>query len=267
MLDRTFDDLLGRHLTKPFSQFINTLRNKISDINELLDSPAALDQYPGRAYPFAFTRLFGPFGMTAARVGSPAAFGFDKLAPAATPAQYLLPRNGNIKVGRYGSFVWTETCVTTYLSWTYATPPGAAIPLNVEPFGTRNGDIWDTVVENNGGAMVMQNNRYVDDLLDGGAQADIPNIAYELGLYDKLRNRFLHDRDRLPFQLFAGQNFTNKKTAQGMRFDNNTELEPRLYINEVRPRTALSTDQAFNAARIKAYFVLTIKGRLEQQEP
>lgn len=271
MLDRQFNDLLGRHLTKPFSQYINTLRNKIADLNDLLNSPAALDQYPGRAIPFAFTRLYGPVGPTSPRRDSVGGVGFEGLAPVANSSQFVLPRNGNIKVGRFGSFVWCETQVTTYLSWTYASAPGAPeVPINVRSFGTLVGDIFDNVRENNGGAMVMQNNRFVNELYGSvipASNADTPNASYEWGFYDKLRGRFLHDNDRLPSQLFWGQNFANKKTAEGVRFDANTEIEPRLYVNEVRMREVLSTNQAYNAAQVRVYVVLTLKGRLEQQEP
>lgn len=243
-----FNDLLGRHLTKPFSQYINTLRNKISDLNAMIDSPAALDQYPGRSQPYCFTRLYGPIPLT-----SPVTV---------NPGQYLLPRNGNVKVGRYGSFVWCETVVTTYLSWTWKQQP-LGLDL-VQPFGSLNGDIWDFVVENNGGAMVMQNNRYVDLTLFGATEP--PTVCFDLGFYDKLRGRYLHDRDRLPSRLFAGQNFANKKTGEAVRFDNNTEIEPRLYLNEFSVNRDIDPALLVDAYA-KAYLVLTFKGRLEEQEP
>lgn len=244
-----FNDVLGRHLTKPFSQYINTLRNKIADINSLIDSPAALDQYPGRSEPYCFTRLYGPISLT-----SPVTV---------NPGQFYLPRNGTVKVGRYGSFVWCETVITTYLSWTWKEQP-RDVPGPVAAFGNTNGDIWDFVVENNGGAMVMQNNRYVDP--NASDQIEPPTVCFELGLYDKLRGRYLHDRDRLPFQLFAGQNFTSKKTGEAVRFDNNTEIEPRLYINEFAVNRNLDA-AALEDAYAKAYLILTFKGRLEEQEP
>lgn len=245
-----FNDLLGRHLSKPFSQYINTLRNKISDINAQLDSPAALDQYSGRSVPYAFTRLYGPFGLT------------DPLL--VNSANYVLPRNGNIKVGRYGSFVWCETIITTYLSWTWKEQPAYPAPT-VATFAS-NGDIFDDVVGNNGGAMVMQNNRYVDEVPQPLLPAP-PNFCYELGLYDKLRGRYLHDRDRLPFQLFAGQNFTNKKTGADVRFDNNTEIEPRIYVTQLSMNRQLTQEEVAEKAWVKGYMILTFKGHLEQQEP
>lgn len=244
-----FNDLLGRHLTKPFVQYINTLRNKIADINAMIDSPAALDQYPGRSVPYCFTRLYGPISLT-----SPVTV---------NPSQYLLPRNGNVKVGRYGSFVWCETVVTTYLSWTWKQQP-ESLPVSVEAFGAKNGDIWDFVVENNGGALVMQNNRYV--ATDTSPAVAPPTVCFELGFYDKLRGRYLHDRDRLPSRLFAGQNFASKETGEAVRFDNNTEIEPRLYVSEFSLGRNLD-EETLEDAYAKAYLVLTFKGRLEEQEP
>ena len=55
------------------------------------------------------------------------------------------------------------------------------------------------------------------------------------------------------------------KVAQPIRFDPNTELEPRIYINEVRMGNILDTDQAYNAAQVKVYLFVTFHGCLEQK--
>ncbi|NBT35338.1 MAG: hypothetical protein EBT03_07340 [Betaproteobacteria bacterium] len=260
-------DLFQRHLTRPFTQRINALRNKIADVNALLDKPALYDQYPGRAQPFAFTRLYGPLPLTTAR-RMPSALGgtgFELLAPLADSAAYVTPRNGNVKVGRYGSFVWTSTSIFSYVSLTYSADPG--LPGNYETFPS-TGDIFDPVLTNNGGALACNNLLYVNPETNVALpESRAINISFDLGLYDKLRGRFLHDTDRMPPHFFSGQNFSNRRLVEPIRFDDNTEIEPRLYVNEIRAGTLLDTDQAYNAAMFKAYVMLTFFGRLEQQEP
>lgn len=268
-------DLFERHLTRPFSQRINQLRNRIADINERLDRPAMLDQYPGRAVPFAFTRLYGPLPLTTARrvtADLPGGTGFQLSATLADPSDFYLPRNGNVKVGRYGSFVWTNAAIFSYLSWTYSADPGLDVPPG--PYATfpQVGDIFDSVIPNNGGALAFNNNvsipfeRYITNL-DPPNILGLGNISFDIGLYDKLRGRFLHDTDRMPAQFFSGQNVVNRPLGQEIRFDDNTELEVRLYLNEFRLGAALDTNQAFDAAQVRGYVMFTMLGRLEQQEP
>ncbi len=261
-------DLFQRHLTRPFTQRINALRNKIADVNALLDKPALYDQYPGRAQPFAFTRLYGPLPLTTAR-RMPSALGgtgFELLAPLADPAAYVTPRNGNVRVGRYGSFVWTSTSIFSYVSLTYTSDPGTVPYTGTYEYFPSTGDIFDPVLNNNGGALACNNNLYVSPALPA-RYADAINISFDLGLYDKLRGRYLHDTARMPAHFFAGQNFTNRKLVEPIRFDDNTEIEPRLYVNEIRAGSILDTTQAYNAAQFKAYVVVSFFGRLEQQEP
>lgn len=262
MPEPMFNDILERHLTRPFKQYVDTLRNKVSDLADRLNAPAALDQYPGRRVPYAFSRIYGPIGPTTPRRGD--AGGFEELAPLAQPAQFLTPRNGNIKVGQIGSFLWQETSVYAYLSWTYSADPGLA-PISVATFPTA-GDIFDNVFPENGGALAFNNFRFLENAPPGLLSAGVPpDVSFDLGLYEKTRGRFLHDRDRMPINVFAGQNFANRKVAQPIRFDPNTELEPRIYINEVRMGNTLDTDQAYNAAQVKVYLFVTFHGCLEQK--
>lgn len=256
MPEPMFNDILERHLTRPFKMYVDTLRNKVSDLASKLNAPAALDQYPGRRVPYAFSRLYGPIPPTTARRNDPAV-GFEGFAPLAQPSEFILPRNGSIKVGQIGSFFWQETNVYAYLSWTYSADPGTAV---VATFPSA-GDIFDNVVEENGGAVAFNNFRYFSSF---NALRGRNYINFDLGLYEKTRGRFLHDQDRMPVNVFAGQNFANRKVAQPIRFDPNTELEPRIYVNELRLASALDTDQAFNAAQVKAYIFITFHGCLEQ---
>jgi hypothetical protein len=257
MPEPMFNDLLERHLTRPFKLYVDTLRYKVSDLVDKLNAPAALDQYPGRRVPYVFSRLYGPIGPTTARRGGDG--GFEQLAPLVQPAQFVTPRNGNIKVGQIGSFVWTETNVYAYLSWTYSADPGLEPPAG--PFANFGaaGDIFDSVVDRNGGALAFNNFRAVE------GNYSPPYVSFDIGLYEKTRGRFLHDRDRLPVQLFAGQNFANRRVAQPIKFDPNTELEPRIYVNEVRMGNALDTNEAYNAAQVKVYVFVSFHGYLEQK--
>ena len=259
MPEPMFNDILERHLTRPFKMYVDTLRNKVSDLADRLNSPAALDQYPGRRVPYAFSRIYGPIGPTTPRRGNLG--GFEEFAPLVQPSQFILPRNGTIKVGQIGSFLWQETSVYAYLSWTYSADPN--LPGNQATF-TAAGDIYDNVIPNNGGALAFNNFRFIEGT-SGGTFPLSPDVSFDLGLYEKTRGRFLHDRDRMPINVFAGQNFANRKVAQPIRFDPNTELEPRIYINEVRMGNILDTNQAFNAAQVKVYLFVTFHGCLEQK--
>lgn len=260
MPELNLNDLLARHITRPLTGYVSMLRNKVADINGVLARSAALDQYPGRMQPRCFTRLYGPLSLTTARRDGE--IGFEGLAAVAEPAQFVLPRNGNIKVGRFGSFVWMETSVNAYLSWTYNTDPGIA--GNQKVF-TTFGDIFDPVIASNGGAMVMNNFRWTDPGV--GVTDFVPIVSFDLALYDKLRGRYLHDGQKLPINLFSGQGYCNKKTGQDSRFDPDSEIEPRLFINDIRVNNTMATSQWFNASNFKVYVSLTFKGRLEQQEP
>lgn len=272
MPEPMFNDLLERHLTRPIKLYVDSLRYKVSDLVDRLNAPAALDQYPGRRVPYAFSRMFGPVGPTTPRRGN--AGGFEQFAPLVQPAQFLTPRNGNIKVGQIGSFIWQETSVYGYLSWTYSADPGVVeydifgvpIPIPVATF-SRVGDIFDPVIGDNGGALAFNNFSFIEGQPPGSPlnAPNPPNVSFDIGLYEKTRGRFLHDRDRLPVHLFAGQNFANRKVAQPIKFDPNTELEPRIYINEVRMGDTLNTTQAYNAAQVRVYLFMTFHGYLEQK--
>lgn len=279
-MDANTQNLFERHLTRPFSQKINQLRNRLADLNAKLNRPAMLDQYPGRAVPYAFTRMYGPLPLTTARRLSSAqgGAGFEKLATVVTPSDFYLPRNGNINVGRYGSFVWTNASIFSYLSLTYSADPG----ISFEPFGAapflsvktfaQEGDIFDSVLDNNGGAISFDGNSYIPPEkwynfpYTGAPLRYTGDICFDIGLYDKLRGRFLHDQDRVTSMLFSGKSVVNKPLGQEIRFDANTELEPRIYLNEFRMGAMLDTDQAFNAAQARAYIAVVFLGRLEQQE-
>lgn len=257
-----FNDLLERHLQRPVVGAIQTLREKVREISDILDGPAALDQYPGRTVPFTFTRFWRIDNPVTARRDADGA-GHELLATLATPGTYLLPREGTVKVGRFGTFTWTRASLNVYQSLTYAADPGFG--TNVSLF-TRAGDIFDDVVQNNGGAVWSGNRLFhqYDPAIDDPKL--IPNVSLRLGLYDKLRGAFLHDTDRMPINFASGQLYANRLLQEPIPFDANADIEPRLYVDEIRVANALDTTQAFNAARLRTFVVMSFIGYINQND-
>lgn len=257
--------LLERHLQRPINAALLDLRNRLDDMNESLQAPAALDQYDDRAQPFAYQRWYGPIPLTTPRRYDNSSNGFEKLATVASPATFYLPRQkGNIRTHRGGRFKWEETAIHSYISWTWSSNVDI-VGFDFQTFNA-TGDLFDPTIPMNGGAMLMNNNRYVDLQTTGANEVlDVPNASFELGLYDKTRNRYLHDGDRLPSALFSGQSFINRIAAEPMALDSNTEIEPQLYVDEVRIRNVLNTDTLFNACLFRLWVSLTLLGTLEQE--
>ena len=66
--------------------------------------------------------------------------------------------------------------------------------------------------------------------LDAGAlDVDDQALGYEIVLYDRKRGRALHE-SKLPFETFFGGQVTLKRLAEPIRFDPNTDLEPRIFV-------------------------------------
>ena len=233
-------------------RYIEVLRNRVNDLNKKLNTQPYLDQYPGKTQPFIFSKLYGPFGLeTARRTTNP---GHESLAPLVNPSAPLLPRNQNILTSRIGAFYWCSTHVTGYLSWTYTEDPGFdfTVPINTQI----PSDIFNPVLEANGGAALFNNFASLNFAQTG---TTVPIIGFELGLYDKKRGRYIGD-GVLPSEMFCSGNFGNRRLPQPIRFDVDTELEPRLHITEVRMGNYLDTDQSFNAAQVQCYLNICFKG-------
>lgn len=264
-----FRDILERHLTRPIHRYIDSVRNTVADLNAILDSPAALDQFPGREQPYMFSRMWAGLPLTTPR-RSAVSTGFEKLATVTNPSAYVLPREGSIKVGRIGSFVWEATDINTYISATWSADENSTLGVHTRAFSNGTADIFSSVVDSNGGALLNNNNRFVDILFGEEATpdvaADLVNTCFEIGLYDKLRGRYLHDGDRLPSAVFSGQTAAARNNGEPIRFDPNSDIEPRLYVNEIRMREVLDTDALFNAFLFKAYVHITFRGFLEQTD-
>lgn len=233
-------------------RYIDVLRNRVNDLNRKLKTQPYLDQYPGKTQPFIFSKLYGPFGLEATRrTDQP---GHESLAPLVNPSEPLLPRNQNVLTGRVGAFYWCSTQVTGYLTWTYTEDPGFTFPVPIDP--QQPSDIFDPVLEKNGGA-VLFNNFSTMGLEQTGTT--VPLIGFELGLYDKKRGRYIGD-GVMPSEMFCSGTFGSRRLPEPIRFDVDTELEPRVYITEFRMGDYLDTDLSFNAAEVRGYLNICFKG-------
>lgn len=240
------------HTLRPIKRFAGLVRNRTNDLRSLMNNePAFLDQYPSKAVPYIFSKLY-TFGLVASRHWDDGANnGFLKLAPVASRKAFETPRNQNIFVGRDGPFFWCQSSISGFVSLTYDADPGNTDATQFG--GPTAGDIFDPVLTSNGGAQAMN---FFFSKVDWQNK---PNISFELELYDRKRQRRLHD-GRLPPQLLSGQQYANKLLSNPLRFDPNTEIEPRVYLNEVRMGDLLDTDQAYNAAVFKGYLNLSFIG-------
>lgn len=236
------------HLNAPFKRAVDKIRNRVNDVARRLGNPAFLNQYPGNAVPYIFSKTY-QFDLVAPRRNG--VVGFDGLAPVVDLGAFVLPRNGNIFVGRDGPFYWCSTNISGYYSLTYDADPGFGVNtfINTLPVS----DIFNRAIEENGGALQVN---YFFGHVDNDDKA---NIAFDIELYDRKRGRRLHE-ERLPPQVLTAQGYANKETSNPVRFNVNSEIEPRIRLLEVRPGSLLNTDQAFNAAQFRAYLNFTFKG-------
>lgn len=261
-------DAIDRHLVRPFVQRVQLLRGRVADAIDELERNAQLDQYPARRVPHIYTRMFGPIvGPITPRSDSASAIEQEVLGTPARPSLFTLPRNGNILVGRDGRFTWCRTVVHSYMSLTWTSDPGD-LATAVRAWGTPAGDIFDDVVRGNGGALLMDQHAYVPTGLTNPATATsraIMSLAWRMGLYDKRRDRYMHDGDSLPSSVFTGGSVDNKLTAHRGRFEEDSEIEPRLYVDAL---VSLLNFTAGDLAAIKwrAYFTISFIGFLEQNQ-
>jgi hypothetical protein len=244
---------LSSHLERPFKRAVDVVRNRVHDLTSRMHAPAFLDQYPARTVPFMFAKTF-ELGLVTARKldpDEPGNEGFETFATPVNLGAFVKSRNGNIFVNREGPFYWCSSNISSYVSLSYDADPGFGGFTYTNP--TPASDIFNRAIEDNGGALAVN---YFFGHVDYQVRA---NTAFDLQLYDKKRNRFLHE-EHLPPQVLTAQGFSNKHNASPIRFDPNTEIEPRVRVLEVRMGDLLDTDQAFNAAQFKAYLHLIFKG-------
>ena len=89
--------------TRLINDYLDVLSEKIQSINNLIWDDEGVDslydQHPGKCVPFCYTRMFGPITT-------------DDISK----SKFILPRKdqGNIKIGREGSFHWIESGYAVY---------------------------------------------------------------------------------------------------------------------------------------------------------
>lgn len=262
-------DAFDRHLTRPFLQRMQLLRERVADGIDELGRNAQLDQYPARRVPQIYTRRFGPItGPIVARndpsdEGNPQ----ERNGTLATPGAFILPMNGNIYIGRDGRFTWCRSAVHAHMSLTWKSDPGD-LPTAVKAWATRQGDLFDDVVAGNGGGLLMDQFAYVPIALSDPSVASsraFCTFAWRMGLYDKKRDRNLHDGESLPSSYFAGGLVDDKQTALRHRFDESTELEPRLYVDELSSILNFTTTDLTDMTW-KVWLTFSMIGFLEQNQ-
>jgi len=232
----------------PTRNYIKVLRERIQDLTNRLP-PAYYDQYPGKKQPRIYSKRYGPIPLTTARrVGTTA---FEGAAALASNSSFLSPIGTNILTGRVGTFQWEAINTFAFFSWTYQTDPAFGTPAPVNPLAAS--DIFNPVIEQNGGAAALLN-------FSGLAfTADQPNISLDLDIYDKKRGVSLTD-GKVPIEAFTGTTFGPKENKYPMLFPVDTEIEPRLYVNEFKMGTLLDTQQYFDAASVVGWVTLVFEG-------
>ena len=230
----------------PFRRFALAQMNRADELAARLGLPSLADQAAGKAEPMMFSCLYGPIGMQAPRTVD-SATGFAKLAPVVTPMTPYLPRDTNILTGHDQSFQWMDTDVAGFINWGYKSSPGFDAPVDAQPLG----DIFDPVLDANGGAQTWQNfsQCFVDE----------PRICFELDLYDVKRGRSITN-GKIPGEAVIGGAWEFKKSFGPMRWDPDTEIEPRLYITEVKMSEVLDEDVPFEAAQVAVYLNICFRG-------
>lgn len=268
-----FANLLESHRKLPFSRFMDVIESKLDDLVDLLDRPTPYDQGPGRSVPACLTAWYGPLPLTTPvreGVGAPnlaGQDGFCTLAAIANPSKFSVPNGGDLNPGRDSRFIIKSLNAFGFVNWGYKSNPGFSVPYT-NPNGV--GDILDEVGNNpaigpNGGAMPL-------DFFGGTfstantIQPNLPNISFEVELYDKLRGRRMHDQ-RLPSQLFCGGRFANRKTSSPLVWPVGSKIEPRLFVTEIRMGSILDEAVAYNAASVKAWVCLVFKGEKVLEVP
>lgn len=267
-------DLFQRNEDLATLRVLDVQRDRVNLLNRQLDEagfPAPhLDQYPAKRRPVVYNRIIGPVGMQKAGKLDGAATGFLSLAPLADTATYVAPENP-ITIGREKLFFCTHIQVACFVSWTYtaATNDDSANPM---PFTSKPaGGLFDSVFDANGGAcMLMNHSGTAFDSNAAGLTNIAPKAYFELELYDKKRGRSLTD-GQIPGELVLGGAFENKAlggfspnvTNRGYRFDVDTQIEPRLYLKEVRMAAynmGLTTNTQYQNASVAVWFQVMMMG-------
>lgn len=260
-----FGTLVEKHRQLPFKRFMDLIEAKLDDLNDMLLKPTPYDQGPGRQIPYCIPVWFGPLPLTSPRPGENG--GFEELATLANPFVFSVPKNGDILVNREQSVRIKSMNAFGFVNWSYTTAIVSAGTL-VTPTSVVNvrgaGDILDSIgtTQNglNGGAMPLDFfGGTFSTLADQATHTNLPNIAFEVELYDKIRGRRMHD-GRLPVEMFQGGRFGHRSTPSDIVWAQGSRIEPRLYVTEIRMGDILNADANFLAASVKAWVCLVFKG-------
>lgn len=260
--DETIQDIVVLQQEKAAKRFLNVVRNKLNDINRKLwanSQQAFLDQHAGKAVPYCFSKWYGPIRPTTPRRQPQAEGGsaFTEFAILADDKDFLVPRNTNIIVNREGAFYLERVNCTIYASRSSNRFGNFVIPPNDN---SEVGNIFDGVFTRNGGGNVVP--AFRSNPLAGGnvGNTNPPTLGFDVVLYDRKRGRRLHDF-KLPMQYFDGFASANKQLADPIRFDTDTEIEPRLFVNVATHFSLfLQFDENVSPNRDVLFFNLFFKG-------
>jgi hypothetical protein len=268
-------------------RFLDLQRQRIRDCYRVLDDAGygslPLADYPGKQVPTIISRWFGPIAMTTTRRGSAADNDpqFEISANLVQPSQYTLPKFP-LQVPSDRSFEWHGVHAAALLSWTWKTgstlnvnsPP--VTPLLIHP--QENKSYLDSVLDANGGGQWFLN-------FSGFAMTDrclnMTNVqsdgvgyckfCWELELYDRRRGRSLTEGP-IPAEAFSPGAWGTKPVDDRPIFDADTEVEPRLFVRELRMTSLLDNSIApqapspfatiFDEANVSVFLNVALTGRL-----
>lgn len=237
--NRGVQDIIEMQQQKAASRYIDALKQRLTNLtNRFWGSGQALleDQFSGKAVPFIYSKLYKTGPVTPVRSGDS---GWEGTAPVASLSNYLLPRNDNILVGQEGPFYLCEINAAVHISYSASVDTGIDYIL----FDRPQSDIFDPVFPNNGGASFIPS-------------FDV-SVQYELQLYDKLRNKSLHENN-LPMQFIQMEELQNRRLPEKIRFDINTEIEPRVIV--IRAPAVHLTGEDYTNSETTYYLNLIFKG-------
>lgn len=253
-----------------YSRFLDVQRQRIRDCHEVLDEaglgPPYLNQYPGKRVPTILSRWFGPISLVTTRRGSEEAGDpwFEVLAPLVQPGIHILPQVP-LRIPRSYSFEWHGFHAMAAFSWTFkSVPEGLPSTPIVAPQDCAS--LWDSVLDANGGGQWLLN-------FSGFAMADAqlnngvgcPKVCWELDLYDRKRGRSFTDGPT-PAEAFSPGAWGVKPMPHRSFLDVDTEVEPRLYVREVRMTSILDESrEIFEAASVSAFLNVVFTGALVRE--
>lgn len=247
----------------PIRRALITLSNRARTVIKRLHSVANFDQYPSKEKSFTFSCRYGPFDLqTPGRNGADDGYFGD--APLVSTSQYTLPIDGTIKTGRQGAFYICGVNAAMDFSWTRTSANGDGGPVSSLPAG----NLFDASIEQNGGGVTLLNLTNLDWTIDpANTPMNAPSFGWEMDLYDRRRGRSITG-GRIPGEYFTVGTLGFRKVggmayepggARGMRWDADTEIEPRLYITQTWV-PGIDDDTLYDDARVAFWLNVAFRG-------